>query len=99
METAGVEPAPPRCKRGVLAEDVPEAPGGRGVPPGESCDRAEPTPQPGYGPHLRRLDEAVAGRQRGGNAVTTVVHEIRVADARDADRRSLATLLEPAAVQ
>src|SRR5687767_1311663 len=59
-----------------------------------SCDGAEPTNQPGYGPYLR-FDEAVAGCQRGCHAVAAVLNDVAVTQPYQPNRRRLATLLEP----
>src|SRR5262245_22641284 len=111
METAGVEPALPRCKRGAAAAARPR----------ERCGRVESNHhslrRPGYSrlgspcPASARvsgraaplpldpcLDHHVTCLERRGHAVTAVAHDEAAAVAGEAHRRRLAALLEPLAV-
>jgi hypothetical protein len=93
VETAGVEPAPPRCKRGALPSE----------PRPHACvfERREcssggkpPLDHPRYAAE-HRFDNYVSCGQGGSDPVPAVPNHVHVAVTSDAYRRGIAALLEP----
>ena len=104
METAGVEPAPPRCKRGVLPPDIPRL--GRAAASAAARALQKPTMtrassatsqapnDPCYrGQH--RFDVGVSRRSGGDNSVSAVAHDVTSTVASQPYGRCLSTLLQP----
>ena len=97
VETAGVEPAPPRCKRGALPPELHP----------QKCDarahrlgwrRAPPAPceaQSIPAPPLRSACVPLPARPR---SVSAVAYEERIAVTNEPNGRRLATLFEPRSV-